>query len=121
MLPEWWGRARLSLWEGEPREPAKPERKGNSGGASQGQLPLNKALPSLRCPSLLPPFEVSTSLLFPASSFCLCLLLPFVHPSFLPSLFSFISSLSCATCIEAHTKWLSTPNSLLWGFIPTTD
>lgn len=51
MLSEWRGRARWFLWEGKPREPAKPEIKGSPGGASQGQLPLSKALPSLLCPS----------------------------------------------------------------------
>lgn len=27
-LSEWWGRAKLFLWEGKPHEPAKPEETG---------------------------------------------------------------------------------------------
>lgn len=119
MLSERRGRARLFLWEGKPREPAKPEIKGNLGGASQGQLSLSKALPSLLhlSSSLTCVFLYFFQLLVSVSIFSSPLF-------FLPFYLCFSSlflPLSHSPCIEAHTKWFSTPNSHLWGLIPTAE
>lgn len=92
MLLEWWVMARCSLWEEEPCEPAKLERKDSR------EVPVKSTFHGTT-PSLLLPHSLHLHsclpLLYPASSFCLCLFLSFVHSSFLSLFLCFFFSLLC--------------------------
>lgn len=114
MLSEWWSMARLSLWEEEPCEPAKLEE--GTAGRCQSSSASTEQNPPFPSPSFPLP-TLCLPLLFPASSVCLRLFLPFVHLSFLSLFLCFFFSLLCP--LYKRAQWFSTQNFLLWGFIPT--